>query len=379
MDALITLNYYITLIFKFSIMTNKFLTFILCAAVFSFTSCNSDDTPTEPIIVVIDGAAIAPEVGGPNEPNQVYIDLSTNTTSSVKRDSWELGFYAGSDFRVTLNGSIYMAAGQLSETDIDAVTSTSAEVQELQPKVAVGTFDAANTAYVDAPDGTITTTAIAEISSTDANNKVYLLNLGDEIGTETPTTGSVDISDDSKGWKKIRILKSGNDYVLQYADLDATTHKEVTISKSTTHNFTFFSFNTESKVTVTPEKTNWDLNFTVFTNEIPGYGSYGYSDFVVNNSKDDAKVYMIDTAVDSFTYDSFSLTDVNNSMFTNDQRSIGSNWRNGGGPGSLPSLKENVFYIVNDTDGNLYKLQFLALTNENGERGYPKFIYSLLQ
>ena len=262
-------------------MTNKFLTFILCAAVFSFTSCNSDDTPTEPIIVVIDGAAIAPEVGGPNEPNQVYIDLSTNTTSSVKRDSWELGFYAGSDFRVTLNGSIYMAAGQLSETDIDAVTSTSAEVKELQPKVAVGTFDAANTAYVDAPDGTITTKAIAEISSTDANNKVYLLNLGDEIGTEAPTTGSVDISDDSKGWKKIRILKSGNDYVLQYADLDATTHKEVTISKSTTHNFTFFSFNTESEVTVTPEKTNWDLNFTVFTNEIPGYGSYGYSDLLI--------------------------------------------------------------------------------------------------
>ena len=257
-------------------MTNKFLTFILCAAVFSFTSCSSEDTPQEPITVVIDGAAIAPEVGGPNEPNQVYVDLSTNTTSVVKRDSWELGFNAGSDFRVTLNGSIYMAAGQLSETNIDAVTSTSTEVQELQPKIAVGTFDATNTAYVDAPDGTITSTAIAEISSTDANNKVYLLNLGDEIGTETPTTGSVDISDDSRGWKKIRILKSGNDYILQYADLDATTHKEVTISKSTTHNFTFFSFNTESEVTVVPEKSSWDLNFTVFTNEIPGYGSYGY-------------------------------------------------------------------------------------------------------
>ncbi|WP_339662282.1 HmuY family protein [uncultured Polaribacter sp.] len=360
-------------------MTNKFLTFILCAAVFSFTSCSSEDTPQEPITVVIDGAAIAPEVGGPNEPNQVYVDLSTNTTSVVKRDSWELGFNAGSDFRVTLNGSIYMAAGQLSETNIDAVTSTSTEVQELQPKIAVGTFDATNTAYVDAPDGTITSTAIAEISSTDANNKVYLLNLGDEIGTETPTTGSVDISDDSRGWKKIRILKSGNDYILQYADLDATTHKEVTISKSTTHNFTFFSFNTESEVTVVPEKSSWDLNFTVFTNEIPGYGSYGYSDYVINNTKDNAKVYMIDAAVDSFTYDSFSLTDVDNTNFTNDQRNIGSSWRNGGGPGSLPSLKDNVFYIVNDTDGNLYKLQFLALTNESGTRGYPKFIYSLLQ
>ncbi|SDR76933.1 HmuY protein [Polaribacter sp. KT25b] len=360
-------------------MTNKFLTFILCSAVFSFTSCSSDDSPIEPIKVVIEGASISPEVGGPNEPNQVYIDLSTNTTNAVKRDSWDLGFYAGSEYRVTLNGSLYMAAGQLSETDIDVVISTSAEVQELQPKVAVGTFDAANTTYVDSPDGTITATAIAEISATDANNKVYLLNLGDEIGTETPATGSVDISDDSRGWKKIRILKSGNDYVLQYADLDATTHKEITISKSATHSFTFFSFNTESEVIVAPEKTKWDLNFTVFTNEISGYGSYGYSDYVTNNTKAEVKVYMIDTDVDAFTYDSFSLLDVNNTNFTNDQRSIGSSWRNGGGPGSLPSLKENVFYIVKDTDGNLYKLKFLALTNADGERGHPEFVYSLLQ
>ncbi|WP_343329492.1 HmuY family protein [Polaribacter staleyi] len=360
-------------------MTNKFLTFILCAAVFSFASCNSEDTPIDPFVVIIDGAAISPEVGGPNEPNQVYVDLSTNTTSVVKRDSWDLGFYSGSEFRVTINGSLYMATGQLSSTDIDAVNATTAEVQELQGKVAVGTFDANNTVYVDSPDGTIIATAIAEISDTNTANKVYLINLGFEIGTETAATGSVAVAGEARGWKKIRILKDGNNYVLQYADLDATTHKEVTISKSATHNFTFFSFNTESVVTVAPEKANWDLNFTVFTNEIDGYGSYGFSDYVTNNTKSDAKVYMIDTEVDSFSYDSFSLTDVDATKFTTDQRGIGSSWRNGGGPGSLPTLKENVFYIVNDTDGNLYKLQFLALTNDAGERGHPEFIYSLLQ
>ena len=360
-------------------MTNKFLTFILCATIFSFTSCSSENSPTAPIVVVIDGAAISPEVGGPNEPNQVYIDLSTNTTSAVKRDSWDLGFYAGSGFRVTLNSSLYMAAGKLSSLDIDAINSNTTEVQELQSKVAVGTFDAANTAYVDAPNGALTETAIAEVSTTDANNNVYLINLGYEVGTDTPATGSVAISGNSRGWKKIRILKSGNSYVLQYADLDATTHKEVTISKSATHNFTFFSFNTENEVLVAPEKENWDLNFTVFTNEIPGYGSYGYSDYVINNTKASANAYVIDTDVATYTYDSFSLTDVDTTKFTEDQRSIGSSWRNGGGPGSLPSLKENVFYVVNDTSGNLYKLKFLALTNEAGERGYPKFIYSLLQ
>ncbi|MEP1487410.1 MAG: HmuY family protein [Algibacter sp.] len=362
-------------------MKNKFFTFILCAATVAFTSCtSSDDTPIEPIKVVIEGASVSPNVGGPNEQNQVYIDLSNNTATTVQRDSWDLGFYSGTDFRVVINGSIYMAVAALTGTDIDAVNSTTAQVQESQPQVAVGTFDAANTEYVDAPDGTITETAIDEISDTDANNPVYLVNLGFEVGTETPATGSVTISGDSRGWKKIRILKSGENYILQYADLDDTTHKEVSISKNSDYNFTFFSFNTGNEVNAEPEKENWDLNFTVFTNEISDYGSYGFSDFVVNNTKTNAQVYMIDTEIDNtLTYENLTLTDVVEANFTSDQRGIGSSWRNGGGPGALPSLKENVFYIINDTDGNLYKLQFLALTNADGERGYPEFVYSLLQ
>ena len=363
-------------------MKNKLFTLALCMTALVFTNCSSDDdnTPSQPISVVIEGAAVAPTVGGPNQQNQVYVDLSTNTATSVQRDTWDLGFYSGSDFKVVINGSLYMAAAQLTTTNIDAINSTSQEVQDLQPQVAVGTFDAANMAYIDAPNGNIATTAIAEISATASNNKVYLVNLGNNIGTDTPATGSVDISDDNRGWKKIRVLQNAGDYVLQYADLDATTHQEVTISKNDNYNFTFFSFDANTIVNVEPTKTEWDLNFTVFTNEISGYGSYGYSDYVVNNVKQNALAYIIDTDVDTaLSYENFMLSDVVNSNFTTDQRNIGSSWRNGGGPGSLPSLKDNVFYIVNDTDGNLYKLQFLSLTNAAGERGYPEFVYSLLQ
>lgn len=361
-------------------MINKFLTFILIVTVLLLASCSSEnDLPSEPIKVLIDGAAIKPEVGGPNEQNQVYVDLSTKTTTVVKRDSWDLGFYSGTDFRVVINGSIYMAAAELSTTDIDAITSTSTEVKDLQPKVAVGTFDKENIAFVDAPNGNITKTAIAEISDIEANNKVYLVNLGYEVGVGTPTKGNVDISGDLRGWKKIRVLKNNNDYVLQFADLDAITHQEIVISKDSEYNFSFFSFNTEGLVSVEPKKTDWDLNFSVFTNEIPDFGSYGYSDFIVNNIKSGARVYKIDVDVDAFNYNDFVLSNVVFDNFTNDQRGIGSSWRNGGGPGSLPSLKENVFYIINDTEGNIYKLQFLALTNESTERGNPEFIYRLLE
>lgn len=361
-------------------MTNKFFTIILCAFALVLTNCSDDDGPSGPIQVIVEGAAVAPEVGGPNQGNQVYVDLSTNTSTAVQRDSWDLGFYSGSNFRVIINGSISMATAQLEATDITTVNSTTPQVQELQPQVMVGSFQAESANFIDAPDGSITGTAIAEISSNDADNHVYLVNLGYEIGTSTPSTGSVAINGEERGWKKIRVLRDGNNYVLQYADLDATTFEEVTISKNAEYNFTFFSFDTETTVDVEPAKENWDLNFTYFTNIIQGFGAYGYADFVVNNTKGNALVYTIDTDVETeLSYDTFSLTDVVDANFSLDQRSIGSSWRNGGGPGTLPSLKENVFYIINDTDGNLYKLQFLALTNEAGERGYPEFVYSLLQ
>lgn len=361
-------------------MIKKLLVLTVCLSVFIFSSCSSDDDASGPIEIIIEGATIAPEVGGPNQPNQVYIDLSTNTTTAVKRDSWDLGFYSGTDFRVVLNGSIYMAAAQLTATDINAVNATTAEVLELQPQVEVGTFEAISGDFIDAPDGNITGTAISQISATDLENHVYLVNLGDEVGTDTPATGSTAVSGAPRGWKKIRILRNGEGYTLQYADLDATTYTEIKIAKKADYEFSFFSFNTKNIVNVEPTKNDWDLNFTVFTNIIPGYGAYGYSDFVVNNSNSNAKSYMV-TVEEGTTlnYDTYAFGDVDASKFTNDQRSIGSTWRNGGGPNDLPTLKDNVFYVVKDTDGNLYKLRFIALTNEAGERGYPEFVYSLLQ
>lgn len=365
-------------------MINKLFKAVICLSVIAFASCSSDDDSSQgPLNIVIEGAAITPEVGGPNQQNQVYIDLSTNTTTSVQRDSWDLGFYSGNDFRVVINGSIAMATAELSSNDIDAITSSTQEVIDLQPQVAVGTFNSVNVAYVDAFDGNINGTAISQIADTNSENKVYLVNLGKEVGTDTPETG-VSLNGEARGWIKVRVLKDDNNYILQYADLDATTHNEVTISKSANYNFTFFSFNTESVVNVEPIAAKWDLNFSVFTDEVfagpDSYGAYTYADFVATNNLENVGVYMIDSAVDTeLTYDNFTLMDVDNFNFSTDRRSIGSSWRNGGGPGESPSLKDNVFYIVNDTDGNLYKLQFLALTNSEGVRGYPEFVYSLLQ
>jgi len=255
------------------------------------------------------GGVIAPNVGGANEPNQVFIDLSAQSQTESRRDAWELAFYSGDDFRVAINSTIYVSGAALSSTDIDAVTSTDTEVVDFQPLMTIGQ-EGAN-AYVDAVDGDITGTAIAEISSNDDENPVYLINLGNAIPESDPPAGSSDVAGDPRGWKKVRILRSGDDYVLQYADLDDTTHTEVTINKTAGYNFTFFSLDTESEVSIEPESHLWDLSFTVHTNVISfggPLGAYGFSDFSITNRKGGTTVYSVST--DDFSYEGFSASDI---------------------------------------------------------------------
>jgi hypothetical protein len=319
------------------------------------------------------GGSLMPTTGGPNQQDQVFVDLSNNKITTAKRDSWDLGFYGGNDFRVAINGSLYMFAAPLTSTDIDAVSSTSADVTNLQPLMNIGQEGA--DIYADGVAGDISTTAIPEISATDTNNPVYLINMGFEVGTDTPEVGSADISDNPRGWKKIRVLRSGNNYVLQYADLDATAHQEVTISKNSAFNFTFFSMENNQVVDVQPEKDKWDLGFTVFTNVIafgPASGAYGFSDFVITNRNGNVSSYSVETNVS--TYEEFSVTDIDNSSFDSSQNTIGSSWRSV----FSGTVTQGIFYILKDHDGNIYKIKFLALTNDSGVRGYPEFEFELL-
>lgn len=213
------------------------------------------------------------------------------------------------------------------------------------------------------------------------------MNLGYEVGTTTPTVGSVSTDGAARGWKKIRITKQGNDYVLQYADLNATTAQSVTISKNTDYSFVFVSLDNGQTVNVQPKKNQWDLNFTGFTNYFPFGASsitYYYSDFVTTNMLGGTQVYEVlatDANQTAIEFENFLATDINDTNFSTsltDQRVIGANWRNGGGPSSLPSIKDDRFYVVKDVEGNIYKLRFLALTNDAGERGYPVFEYKIL-
>jgi hypothetical protein len=336
------------------------------------TKLNFDESP-------IEMATVSPAVGGANVTNQVYVDLSSGIDTPINRASWDLGFYSGDDFRVVINGSIKMAVKETTSTDItqNVVIDETVAVGE-----GAGTGSSnGNPDYVDNPNGDIAETAIAQVSNTLSENKVYLINLGHVVSTVAPNTGSVNAYGDHRGWRKIRVARSGNDYKLQYASPDSSTFSEVTISKNAAYNFTFFSFNTNNIVSAEPEKAKWDLNFTSFTNLTNfgnGFVSYAYQDFIVINTKAGTRAYEVLNSAGT-SYANFALANVDNTKLDQntfqDQRVIGSNWRNGGGPTTLPSTKDDRFYIVKDVAGNIFKIRFISLTNAAGERGNPTFEY----
>ena len=327
------------------------------------------------------GGIMMPNVGGPTQPNQVYVDLGGKAMYEVARNSWDLAFDSGSEFRVRLNGSVYMAAGIIKGVNSIDDVSDGSTIQAMQNVVKIGTFDPLNLEYIDDPSGDPNKTAIHSISDVDANNKVYLVNMGFDPGEGSVEPGSVLVSGKERGWKKIRILKRQGGYLLQYADINESTHKEVLIQKTPGFNFTFFSFNTNSTVQVEPSKTKWDLNFTVFTNKVDQAGdpkgSYGYSDFIVQNSYGGVKAYKVTIPEgDKNFYKAYSLQDVEENSLSADFTTIGGTWRE---VANAKVLHKNVFYVIKDAKGNYYKMRMLDFFSEKGDRGYPKFEYSLLR
>lgn len=354
---------------------------ILITQLILAASCLKEDDQGV-LVPPLESAILEPEVGGAAEPNQVWIDLSTNETYTNNRAAWDLGFYSGPEFRVILNNSTLMAAASIDSYSIDAVSQSDFQnlISILEPPANWSEIyiDDVKGNYLD--EGTV----IKEISDIDAENKVYLLKLGYETytGSDIPPYSVYTIGN-SRGFKKIRILKNDeNSYKIQYADLNDNSHQEAIVQKDEAYNFSFYSFATQESVEVQPTKKNWDLCFTVFNNVIEGFGTYTYADFVINNTLSGVVSYQVitDAATLQSDYQSFNFNDIDESQFVlDDQRAIGSNWRSTvSGTSSSPVVFPDRFFVLKDPDGNYFKIRFLSMINGDNMRGYPKFEYQKL-
>lgn len=394
-------------------MTNKFLTLILILTAVVVTSCSSDDNGGNTVTTTppSSGGIIDPEVGGFNQPNRVFVDLSTGSQVAVNRDSWEIAVYNGSENRVYLNSALLVSAAELEGiTDITTVTETTTltspltlnaldptftpttvtvnTVAELMQGLPVNYYQYgdlnAGISFTDTKEGELTGTAFEEISTIDSENNVYIINLGN--GIPTTNNGTINTTGDARGFMKVRVLTDGNSYTIQYAALSNTTDfSELTVSKDSNYNLTTVSLTDEQIATLEPISSNWDIDFGgVFSY----YGQQGtlaagltYSDYTLHNTLGGVGLYSITVEDDTtpnytdFTYDAIAEA----SFVYNDRTIIGSGWRSVDFMTGETSVREDRYYIIKDTDDNYYKLRFTAVESQTGERGYPQFQYELLQ
>jgi hypothetical protein len=359
----------------------KNLLAVIVVSLLIFTSCKNDDPIIEPIP---ETKNLEVTVGGPSQPNQVFIDLSTGNQTLVDKYSWNLAFSNGNEYKVHLNPAVGTLAARFETADIASITS--ADVVDLRSKfgmdIIFGTLVSGEpaewleetTAWVDSPDGGISSTAISEIQAFGDANYVYVINPGN------------DANGNPRNWYKIRVTYSTvGKYQLEYALLDDENVKTANIFSDGMHNFTFFSLSQGNVVDVEPAKDSWDIAFTTWT-ELQNFGAvipYLFSDYVIHNRE---KVLVAEFVITDGSdlvqaYDNFSKTDALALSFSSQINTIASGWRSVASPtpGSVTAVKSDRFYVVQDGAGTIFKLAFTKMVNETGERGFPAIQFTELK
>lgn len=315
--------------------------------------------------ITVTSAAMSIRGGGPTFPNRVFIDLSANRQTAVNRTDWDFGFYtADGEFKVILNSGLSMLAKPLDKTDLTTVTA--ADTVGLGGSFTTDAFSVDNIGYIDDPSGNLSNLAINDVSATASENNVYIVNRGK------------DAAGNQRSWKKIRVLRNGDNYTIQYADIAATTFQTLEITRDNSYVFNYVSLDANSAVQPEPEKGKWDIAYTTFMNQTnlgEGLIPYMFNDFIIQNRAGVQTIQLLVANVGE--YADFDAADLAGVVFSSTQTTIGSGWRSGGGPSTPPSLRTDRFYLVKDADGNIYKMKFTALTTD-GERGRPAIEYALV-
>jgi len=350
---------------------NKFNSILAVAFLaVTFTACKKD---SEPVVVVppSDGNTLTLNglIGaeaGPSAGNSVFVDFSTDKQVSVDRTSWDLGFYNGDEYRVILNHSVGATAIALDKTDLNQVTAQDTITLATSAALAIGQ-GAGGFSLVDAVEGSkaiyLSNTVIKEVSATDANNKVYIVNRG-----SSGVTGN-------RGWQKVRVLRAGNGYTLQYAKINETSFKTLTITKDSNYNFKAISF-VNGAVNVEPQKSDWDIQWSLSTYKASATIPYTFSDFVILNFLAGAQAAEVLT--NTISYADFKESNLATVTFKSERDVIAGNWRITSG--TPLGVKTDRFYVVKDGSGNVYKLKFNSfISNDGGTRGKPVIEYKLIK
>ncbi|MEM1136861.1 MAG: Plug domain-containing protein [Bacteroidota bacterium] len=161
-----------------------------------------------------------------------------------------------------------------------------------------------------APDGALTKAAFGEITADEATSKVFIVRR----------------EGDNRNWKKVKVFQLGDNYTIQYDDINATAFQAVEITKYDTFNFSFFDLDNGVE-SIEPEKEAWDFKYNTFTEalNLGGLGlaiSYSFKDFITLNRHNTCAVQVL---AEDITFEAFSVQNISGLAFNNEIDVIGEN------------------------------------------------------
>ncbi len=323
-------------------------------------------------------------VGDVATANIVYVDFSQNTQKAVDRKSWTLGFYCGDKFRVFLNPAYKMAAAATSKTDINAVTVTdAASAPRLVAGMGAGLMIALEN--VDDLTGDINKTAFAEVAANAGDNKVYIIAFEDN-------------NSKFEDYYKVKVTRKGDGYSVQYGKLGGGEIKTADVAKDAAYTMVALSF-TDNTIS-TPEPQKWDIQWAYSTGLTTSGGeqvAYFMQDYVSLNTLDGTQAAEVVMPEPSGSLDemgkaahyagyfnNYNASNLSGVSFSPARDLIGSNWRrtaNMNGETLPLGVKAERFYLIKDSDGNVYKLRFIkaGIDKEGGVRGLPEIEYKIIK
>jgi hypothetical protein len=353
--------------------------FIAIGIMVLVSSCKKDKDPTIVLnksagaVVQLNG--IAGSEAGSAAANSVYLDFSTDKVTTALRSSWDIGLASGANYRIILNNTSVAGAKVLPKFDLNNVTA--ADTIGLSLTTSQFTPEVSQFAFFDNIAGDLNLTLIPAAFSVDALNPVIIVNRG--------TGGGIP----PRAWVKMRVLRNGNGYSVQYAGIQETSFRTINITKNDLYNFQFLSFD-NGVVSVEPEKLKWDMvwSYSLYQSNFgQGLVPYNFADMIAVNYLAGVqvvqKIYVdanpanaaiaATNAFNNFNRDSVIANPVVEGRWT-----IANNWR-ATQPGSN-GARQDRFYIIKDGNGNYYKLKCLSMGvgTDGGTRGKPEFKYALI-
>lgn len=340
----------------------------------AWTGCSKDE-PATPVDQVNLGSTLTAAMGS-NLAQQIYVDLSTGETTSVKVNTWELAFENNGN-AIRTNSAKKVAAAVPTETDFSSVSS-----------------DAGLVYSFDSEDGDLDKTALGNLKI----NQPYIIDLG------------IDENGNTLGKKKFQITaRNANGVSLEFADLDGGANTTRTLEWDE-GNFTFYSLINDQKVAVEPA--DWDVALTAVSvrtgapcfalggGAMPGINCdiYRLAASAMTNSFDGVAVAKDDPfhdleqnddpvseknkkTIEDSNFNNLKKSDFNALGSSGAADAIGRSWLQILQPHSngVYKIYDFITYIVKDKDDNYYKIRFLAYKGgDNAENGHPTFEYELL-